>query len=74
MKSKGTEGEEERGEETERKMLTEEDIRRKGLGTAMETKEHCTAYGMGKRKNTDEKTRDRHGQETQQSLKENPLQ
>lgn len=32
VKTKGTEGEEERGEETERKMLTKEDIGRKELG------------------------------------------
>lgn len=33
----------------------------------METKEHCAACAMGKRKSTDEKTKDRKGQYIQQS-------
>lgn len=33
----------------------------------METKEHCAACAMGKRKSTDEKTKDRKGQYIRQS-------
>lgn len=40
----------------------------------METKELCAACAMGKRKSTDEKTKDRKGQYIRQSWRANAIQ